>query len=132
MARDGEQVVTVHAALETWGDGREYVRMVSSGLVTGDEARAVVSRLMKGGDLIGRPVLAVMERGVDLHAEARKVYGAMGNADVEKPKAVAVVTPNAPLLVMLSFVLRIAGAGNHTKFCGGEAEALEWLAAQGN
>lgn len=121
--------MTVRTTLEKSPDGLEYVRMVSSGVVSAEEARGFIARVLPGGDLTGRPILAVMEGKVDLHPEARKAYGAMGKTDVEKPRAVAVVTANAPLRVMLSFVLRITGSGDHTKFFGNEPDALAWLRA---
>ena len=61
--------------------------------------------------------------------EARKSFSAMNSATPKDGRQgkIAIVTPNAPMRVMLSFVLRVTGAGNHIKFFSNEAEGLRWL-----
>lgn len=107
-------------------DGRRYSRSVSTGAVTGDDARAVVARLAPGGDLAGMPMLNIMEKGVDADADARKIFATMNKGSQTK---LAVVTASAPLRVTMSFVLRASGQAAHTKFFGSEVEALLWLSA---
>ena len=118
----------MQVSMEKFADGRTYVRTVSTGQVTGEEARALMLRLAPGTELEGAPMLSVMEGKVDLEPEARKAFASLnqGPAGV-KPMNVAIVTPSAPLRVMLSFVIRIAGQANHTKFFSNEPEALKWL-----
>lgn len=116
-------------SVEKFADGRRYVRTVSSGAVTGEDARGLMDRLAPGSELEGLPMLSVMEGKVDLSPEARKIFSSLNQGAANaKPMKVAIVTPNAPLRVMLSFVLRIAGQANDTKFFSNEAEALAWLA----
>ena len=120
----------LHVSLEKFADGRKYLRTVSSGQVTGDDARALMERVAPGTEWEGLPMLSVMEGKVDLAPEARKSFASMNpGANAAKPMKVAIVTPNAPLRVMLSFVLRIAGQSNETKFFANEPEALKWLQA---
>lgn len=104
--------MTIEASVSQLPSGREYVRMVSSGHVTGDEARALAARLLSGGDR---------------SSEARKAYGSLNGAAGDTPQSVAVVTSSAPLRVLMSFVLRISGAAQHTRLFGDEAAALAWL-----
>lgn len=119
--------MTIEASVSQLPSEREYVRMVSSGHVTGDEARALAARLLSGGDLAGRPMLSIMDGKVDLSSEARKAYGSLNGAAGDTPQSVAVVTSSAPLRVLMSFVLRISGAAQHTRLFGDEAAALAWL-----
>lgn len=117
----------LHVSVEKFADGRAFIRTVSSGQVTAADARALMARVVPGAELAGLPLLAVMEGKVDLAPEARKIFGSL-NAVAEGEKLrVAVVTSSAPLRVMLSFVLRIAGQADATKFFATEAEARGWL-----
>lgn len=118
--------------VEKFADGRKYARTVSSGKLTGTDAQEIVTRTGTGGDLEGAPLLSVMEGSVEMDPEARKAFSAMNSA---APKdgthgKIAIVTPNAPMRVMLSFVLRVTGGGGHIKFFPDEAEALRWLEAR--
>ena len=117
----------LHLSVEKFTDGRTYARSVSEGQVTGDEARKMMARIAPGTELEGVPLLSVMEGKVDLDPEARKVFASLNNSKDRKVMKVAIVTSNAPLRVMLSFVLRIAGQANDTKFFANEVEGLKWL-----
>lgn len=122
----------LQVSLEKFADGRRYIRTVSTGHVTGEDARALMLRVAPGAELDGVPMLSVMEGKVDLEPEARKVFSTLNQGGgAAKPMQVAIVTPSAPLRVMLSFVIRIAGQSGDTKFFANEVEALKWLEARG-
>jgi len=109
-----------------FSDGRPYAHVVGSGAVTGEQARGLMTRLALGGDLTGIPLLAVIEPKVDLDPEARKAFATLNDAGA-KPIKAALVTPNAPMRVMLSFVIRLSPQVNETKFFATATEALAWL-----
>lgn len=119
----------LHMTVEKFADGRRYVRSVSEGKVTGDDARKLMERIAPGTELERVPMLSVMEGKVDLDPEARKVFTSLNQRAGQYSMKVAIVTANAPLRVMLSFVLRIAGQANDTKFFANEPEGLKWLEA---
>ena len=120
----------IQVSLEQFPDGRRYGRTVSTGKLSGRDADEINRRTAPGGDLEGAPLLSVMEGSVEMDPEARKAFSAMNAASAKSAKQpkIALVTPNAPMRVMLSFVLRITGSGGHMKFFSNEAEALAWLA----
>ena len=66
---------------------------------------------------------------VDLSSEARRVFASISGASDREKSKMAVVASSAPLRVTLSFVIRLAGMAEHTRFFGDEAEALAWLQA---
>jgi len=120
----------ISLSTEQFPDGRRYLRSVSTGSVSGEDARGLMMRLAPGGEFDGLPLLAVMEGKVDMSPEARKMFSSLNappGGQAQKMK-VAVVTSSAPLRVTMSFVLRIAGQANDTKFFGTEDEARNWLA----
>ena len=47
----------LHVSLEKFADGRKYLRTVSSGQVTGDDARALMERVAPGTEWEGLPML---------------------------------------------------------------------------
>lgn len=119
----------IHVTLEQFPDGRRYGRTVSTGKLSGRDADEINRRTAPGGDLEGAPLLSVMEGSVEMDPDARKAFSAMNAASKGTQQSkIAIVTPNAPMRVMLSFVLRITGSGGHMKFFSNEAEALAWLA----
>lgn len=107
--------------------GRELVRMRSSGEVSAADAESIKPLVGQGGKWEGKPILAVIEKGANYSPEARQAFGSFGGVKDSKPIPVAVVVGSAPLRVMLTFVIRISGAGDWTRFFGTEAEALAWL-----
>ncbi len=90
----------------------------------------MMMRIAPGTELEGLPLLAMMEGKVDLEPEARKIFASLNNAPSAKKMKVAVVTASAPLRVTMSFILRIAGQADATKFFSNEDEARRWLETQ--
>ena len=107
-------------------NGKGYVHALGTGTVTSEEATGLMTRIAPGGELTGLPILAVIEGKVDLEPEARKAFATLNSRD-GTPVKVALVTPNAPMRVLLSFVIRLSPQVNETKFFGDAAEALAWL-----
>lgn len=112
--------------VQKFADGRTYLRSVSTGHVTGADASVLMARMGEGAEYEGTPLLAVLDGKVELDPEARKLFSSLNRPGIKVP-LVAIVTPNAPLRVMLSFVLRISGTAAGTRFFATEAEALAWL-----
>lgn len=113
--------------LEQFNDGRRYVRTSAVRAVSAEDARAVSVRISVGGDLAGMPLLNVMAPGVELAPEARKIFAGISSASDQEKSMMAVVASSAPLRVLLSFVIRLAGMASRTKFFSSEPEAVSWL-----
>lgn len=107
--------------------GRDIVRMLSSGEVTAADAESIKPVVGPGGPHQGKPILAVIEKGANYSPEARQAFTTFGATEGGAVMPVAVVVPSAPLRVMLSFVIRLSGAAEYTRFFGTEAEGLAWL-----
>ena len=108
------------------GAGESFVRTHQTGKVTGADAKHFMHLIAPGQPLHGLPVLAVLESGSELDADARKMFSAMGDP-AAKAARVAVVVSSAPLRVMMSFVIRMSGSNDSTRFFTNEAEAQSWL-----
>lgn len=119
----------IQLTVEQFPDGRRYGRTVSTGKLSGRDADEINRRTGPGGDLEGAPLLSVMEGSVEMDPDARKAFSAMNAASATDAKRakIALVTPNAPMRVLLSFVIRLSPQVNETKFFGDAAEALAWL-----
>jgi hypothetical protein len=106
--------------------GTEYRRVVASGAVTVNDAKALNEDIAIGGPFEKHPILGIVEAGADFSAEARQAMTSGGKKDGEGNHTAIVVT-SAPLRVMLSFVVRISGGADKTRFFGAESQALAWL-----
>lgn len=104
--------------------GRNYLRTVSSGLVSAADVKQLASVISPGQPHHGLSILSLVEPGADFAPEARKQFGTMGGG---KDVKAAVVVPSAPLRVMIAFIVKVAGAGDTTQFFATEAEAKRWL-----
>mgnify|MGYP000949823967 CR=1 FL=1 len=106
--------------------GHRYARTHSSGVVTGEEAEAVMAQLVPGqpGHAVG--VLSVVDPGTEMRPEARRAFTSSNGLAAEQ-LPVAIVVTSAPLRVTLSFVMRVVGTALKTRFFATEAEALVWL-----
>lgn len=106
--------------------GTEYRRVVASGTVTVDDAQNLNRDIAIGGPFEKHPILGVVEAGADFSPEARQAMTSGGKKEGEGNNTAIVVT-SAPLRVMLSFVVRISGGAEKTRFFPSEAQALAWL-----
>lgn len=117
-------------AMKQSPQGALFVRTYQSGKVTGEDARHFMRLLAPGQPLHGLPVLSVIESGSEFDPEARKVFTSLGEpADAANAARVAVVVSSAPLRVMMSFIIRISGSNDFTRFFTTEREAESWLHA---
>ena len=108
--------------------GKTYVRTHSFGVVTGDDAETIMSKMRVGAELHGAGVLSVSDNGTDLKPEARRVFTEDPGTQGSQLRApVAIVLTSAPLRVMMSFVIRVSGSAAYTKFFSNEDEAKQWL-----
>lgn len=108
--------------------GNRYVRTHSFGVVTGEDAEAMMSQMRPGQPLEGVGVLSIADDGTDLRPEARRVFTetpAEGGSQLRKP--IGIVLTSAPLRVMMSFVIRVSGSSSYTKFFAKEEEAKAWI-----
>lgn len=109
--------------------GHKCLRTESYGDVTAADAQKVNEGVAPGAPYFHLPILAVVQSGANYSPEARQAFGGTKSDGKTQPRPVAIVVTNAPLRVMLSFVLRISGT-NNTKFVGTEADGLAWLDEQ--
>lgn len=120
----------VSHAMKQLPGGELYVRTVQSGKVTGAAAERLVHLMGPGQPLHGLPVLSVVESGAEFDPEARKLFIAMGDpARGARSPRVAVVVTSPPLRMMMSFITRLSGAAEVTRFFVDEADAQAWLGA---
>lgn len=110
--------------------GKKYIRTHSFGVVTGEDAESMMSQLRPGAPLEGAGVLSIADSGTDLRPEARRVF--TENPDASSGKSplrypVGIVLNSAPLRVVMSFVIRVSGSSDFTKFFSNEAEATAWV-----
>lgn len=112
---------------ETTPGGRRYVRVVSSGEIVKEDTGPLLSLITSGQAASEAGILAVVEPGTKYAPEARQALTVVGADSQGLRPWVAVVVGNAPLRVMLSFVIRLSGAGKVTRFFGDEAQARAWL-----
>ena len=106
--------------------GREYRRVLASGVVTADDALALNRDIAAGGPFERHPLLGLVESGADFSAEARQALTSGGKTGKDSNQTAIVVT-SAPLRVMLSFVVRISGGAGTTRFFAAEGPALAWF-----
>jgi hypothetical protein len=105
--------------------GHEYVHMICSGDISGPDAEGVLAKMAPGQELAGRGIMSVIEPGAKYSPEARNVF--TRNNGSENGNPVAIVVTNAPVRVMLSFIIRLSSAAKHTRFFSTEADALAFL-----
>lgn len=119
------------ATREKTAAGTAYVRTFASGAVAEADAVALTAALASGGPFEKLPILGLVESGATFSPEARKAFTSSGDgATAADRMPTAIVVNNAPLRVMLGFVIRISGASAQTRFFGAEAEALAWIDEQ--
>lgn len=109
--------------------GKPFLHVVLSEDVTPANAEALSSSMSPGGPHEGLALLAMVEDGAKFSAEARQAF-TRNSTPGQAVNPVAVVVKSAPLRVMLTFVVKIAGASAATRFFGGEGDALAWLELQ--
>lgn len=106
--------------------GFHYLRVLALGTVTVDDAVALNATIKAGGPHATTPILGLVESGAEFSAEARQALTSGGKREGEGNKTAIVVT-SAPLRVMLTFVVRISGGAETTRFFSAEGAALAWL-----
>ncbi len=104
--------------------GHLVLRVVFSGEVTAEEAKAYHEAVLPGGpyELHGHLALGNV---TGLSPEVKKVLGS-AQADPQNPIPVAVVLESAMLRMMASLLTR-AGSNENSEFFRDEAAALDWL-----
>ncbi|PZR08679.1 MAG: hypothetical protein DI536_24585 [Archangium gephyra] len=113
--------------LEKPPGGRNYLRTVSSGTVTAEDVKTFAAAIQPGQPFFNTAILSVMEPGTDFTPQARKMFGEMGGAAGATRPPTAVVVASAPMRVLISFVLKVSGAAEATRFFANEPEAQRWL-----
>lgn len=113
----------------TWSvdPGGTLALVRGTGLISGAEAEELNARTLEGGDLFLVPVIVIAEPGVELSGEARQAFGAVDRRGRSAP--VGIVTANAPLRVLVGFLLRISRAPASVKVFATEAEARAFVGA---
>lgn len=108
----------------TLAGGGRCVRLEWSGVVSGEDAAALLADAAPGKPLHGLPMLIITERVERLEPEARGAFGAQRESPPWQFQA-AVVT-NPILRVATNFMSRVTKNPRQRMFAG-EAEALKWL-----
>lgn len=107
--------------------GRNVYRTESTGEVTDVHAREYSQKVTK--EAIGLPLLAVIRRGVDMSAAARKEFSSINAGTGDQAIGVmAFVVESAPLRVMMSFIFKVIGMT--PKMFSEETEALAFIDAE--
>jgi hypothetical protein len=110
--------------------GHAFLRVHSSGDVTAADAEVLTRAMAPGADFADLAVLGVVEAGTRYSPEARQALTRMQGGSAENPKPVAIVVTSAPLRVMLSFIIRISGAADYTRFFSNEVPAIAFIDEQ--
>jgi hypothetical protein len=107
--------------------GVPMVRYISSGRILAGEAAELMTQISAGGPFYGLPMLVISMEGVEVTAEARRVF--TQRIDDEKGAPTAIVTTNVVMRVTINFIGRVNRGANMRMFAT-EAEALRWLDEQ--
>lgn len=111
--------------------GRSYLHIDTSGPVSAEDVDQFAALIAPGQTYGGLPILAVINPNADFSPAARKRFGAMGAAARGSDRIpTAVVVVSTPLRVLLSFVMKVAGASESSRFFAAEAEARTWIVEQ--
>lgn len=110
--------------------GKPYVRSVTEGQVTVEDARDLVVAYQEGGRFHQLPIIALVKDSANYAPEARKAFTEMGNT----LPAMAIVLNSAALRVTLNFVIKAGairtGTPANIRFFKNEPEAMTWLESQ--
>jgi hypothetical protein len=106
--------------------GLPYIRLGIEAEIGVAEARDYVARFQPGGDYHGRPILAVVARGVSFDIAARKL---LIESRATVPTSCVVTAPLARAAVNL--MIRGAGLSSKARVFKTEPEALAWLEERG-
>jgi hypothetical protein len=107
--------------------GHEVFRTESTGEVDEAQAREYRERVL--GEGAGKPLLAVIRRGVEMSAAARKEFSNISAASANTT-ARAFVVESAPLRVTMSFIFKVIGYA--PKMFSNEPAAMDFLDAEMN
>lgn len=64
--------------VEKTDGGHKYLRVVSAGRITAEDAQQFSNVIQPGAEHEGVPLLAYIERGAEYSPQARKMFGEMG------------------------------------------------------
>lgn len=107
--------------------GARACRIEVSGILSNEEARALLQLLQPGGASHDLPCLFLLQGLDSIPSDARGIFGQGGLAKVESWEAVVVTNP--VIRVTANFIARIQGR-KKTRMFSGEPEALQWLDAR--
>ncbi|HYV45823.1 MAG TPA: hypothetical protein VFA20_13235 [Myxococcaceae bacterium] len=105
-------------------DGRRCGRVTLLGVVTEEDADAILADNEPGGHVYGLPALVLGHQMTHLSPQARAVFSSARS--IAFTTKMAMVVPNPVLRVTANFVLRIRRSHLQRMF-GTEAEAVSWL-----
>lgn len=120
----------ITCTIEESPKGRKYVRTHAFGVVTGEDATAVMERMRPGNEWHGYGVLSVADSSTELQPEARRTFTSQQNVPVTERPPTAMIVTSAPLRITISFVMKVSGSAPNTKFFGSEAEGTAWLISE--
>ena len=109
---------------DTTPAGVPIVRLSSTGLIQAAEAADLMKEISPGGQHHGLPMLVISGDGVEVTAEARRVF-TQRVGDEEGPPT-AIVSSSMVMRVTINFIGRVNGNANMRLFSS-EPEAVQWL-----
>lgn len=107
--------------------GIEYVRGESRGVVSTQEAHALMDSLWANGPHHDKALLAVVSPGSEFSKDARSVLAGKDPERNAKGIPIALVVASAPVRVMMSFIFKMADASSRSRAFATESEATAWL-----
>ncbi len=109
--------------------GLEIIRSLTSGPVSAEDVRMLLSQVDKGGPLFGKPLVSVIESDTTYSPEARMLVRNI-DSDSMPDTASAIVVKSAPQRIVLGFMLRLSSRKNALRVFGKEEEAVKWVEDQ--
>jgi hypothetical protein len=111
---------------DTTPAGVSIVRLDSSGRILAVDATEMMKEISPGGQHHGLPMLVISNDGVEVTAEARRIFTQRVGDEAGPPTAI--VSTSMVMRVTINFISRVNGNTNMRLFST-EPDAVQWLDA---
>jgi hypothetical protein len=106
--------------------GTLATRADGSGIITGEDASALRTKIDPGGANFGQPLLVLTQQIVKMTSQARELFS-RPNAP-GSPQAWCAVVASSPLLrVTVNFLIRVSRSSQVIKLFPSERDAIAWM-----
>lgn len=116
--------------VEKTDGGNEFLHSISSGTVSRKDIDELMLAIAPDGRYPTQPLLAEVLAGTSYSADARQAFVEMRKGSPALTRHVAIIVSSQALRVMLTFLVRIAGSAQTTKFFTRMDDAQQWLDAE--